>query len=330
MKLKFSLLFVIISALTITLSCNREDTAEEKTSINKRIGTSAAYNIIYDDEARDLEVSVDKDGSVYTTYFTYSDTKNDVTFFSLEYSFDNSKEGWKYFEQKKALEFAEKLRDVNMSEEELRILELMLDQSYQDLVHEVIDKNLDMTSYSGISYLKSAVGANLRAIAAHSTVIEGTLSPTFLVDRTFFMFQEDLKVNIAPLKENVELLESEMSKYNFASDLNLLNFIRNTDREQITYDEFYSFYVPADDFHDFVEGATVAMNAGDCSGWCPIGCGSDWGCCGNYTGCCVYSSGACLAHDLACTECTPAWFCLSGCKPDHGNNRPVKFLMSAI
>ncbi|WP_146185951.1 hypothetical protein [Flavobacterium album] len=327
MKLKLSLLFLALSALTFTISCNREENSEDKTGIAKRVGDSGKYDITFDDEDRDLEVSLAKDGTVYTTYFIYKEISTGNPLFSLEYSFDNSKEGWKYFEQRNALDFAAKLKDQNLSEQELRRLNFMLDQSYQDLVHEVTEQNFDMTSYSGISYLKSAVAANLRAIANHSE-LTGTLSPSFLVDKTFFMFEEDLKINLRPIKENIESLAGEAAKYNLASDLAMVDFIRETERDEITFDEFYSFYAPADQLHDFVEGATVTMNAGDCSGWCLIGCGSDWGCCGNYTGCCVYSSALCLAHDLACTECTPAWLCLSGCKPDHGNNRPVRFLMS--
>jgi len=49
-------------------------------------------------------------------------------------------------------------------------------------------------------------------------------------------------------------------------------------------------------------------------GWWPSG--SSHGCCGNYNGCCWYWHPACYVHDIICANCKPAWFCLSGCKPD--------------
>jgi hypothetical protein len=41
--------------------------------------------------------------------------------------------------------------------------------------------------------------------------------------------------------------------------------------------------------------------------------GSDCGCCGNYSGPCWYCDVICLAHDIACQNCSPSWFCLPGC-----------------
>jgi hypothetical protein len=44
--------------------------------------------------------------------------------------------------------------------------------------------------------------------------------------------------------------------------------------------------------------------------------GSDHGCCGNYSGPCYYWHPACYVHDKMCSDCTPRWFCFSGCIPD--------------
>lgn len=44
--------------------------------------------------------------------------------------------------------------------------------------------------------------------------------------------------------------------------------------------------------------------------------GSDHGCCGNYSGPCYYWHPVCWIHDKMCTDCTPSWFCLSGCQVD--------------
>lgn len=48
--------------------------------------------------------------------------------------------------------------------------------------------------------------------------------------------------------------------------------------------------------------------------WWPRG--SDYGCCGNYRGPCYYWHPVCYIHDKMCTDCTPRWFCFSGCVPD--------------
>ncbi len=75
------------------------------------------------------------------------------------------------------------------------------------------------------------------------------------------------------------------------------------------------FRVSNENFENFIETVQYQTN-GDCSSWCILGCGSDHGCCGNYSGCCLYRSLACYIHDRMCSECTPAWFCGPGCKPD--------------
>ena len=55
---------------------------------------------------------------------------------------------------------------------------------------------------------------------------------------------------------------------------------------------------------------------GDCSWYCLLGCGSNWGCCGNYSGCCLYNHLLCLIHDALCTNCEPIELCFKGCVPD--------------
>lgn len=44
--------------------------------------------------------------------------------------------------------------------------------------------------------------------------------------------------------------------------------------------------------------------------------GSSHGCCGNYSGPCLYWHPVCYVHDVMCSDCTPRWFCFSGCRPD--------------
>jgi hypothetical protein len=44
--------------------------------------------------------------------------------------------------------------------------------------------------------------------------------------------------------------------------------------------------------------------------------GSSHGCCGNYSGPCYYWHPVCYVHDKMCSDCSPRWFCFSGCVPD--------------
>lgn len=76
------------------------------------------------------------------------------------------------------------------------------------------------------------------------------------------------------------------------------------------------------------------MGSGSGSG-CPAGwwpSGSSHGCCGNYNGCCWVWNPICYIHDKICKKCKPAWFCLSGCKPDPapGNVEAFSFIEDSI
>lgn len=331
MKTKILLFFTVLTTSLIYFSCSKEDSnltdSEKESTVVQRVNSNNhEYNILYQD--RDLQVILEKDNSLYTNNFIYKDSSEN-TIFSLSYSFDNSVDDWKYYEESKALLFATELKSLNLGIAELQKLNFMLDGAYGDLIYEVNEQSLDMNLFSIIGYLKSAVASNIRALDTNSPVITGTLSPTFLVDKTFFTFQEDLKVDLTPLKSNIGLLEDEASIYNNQSDLNLIEFIRTTNKDIVSYDEIYSFYVNKSTFKQHVSDRTT-FNKKDCSKWCVIGCGTDWGCCSNYSGCCYFSSMTCLMHDLACIECTPAWFCFSGCVPDHGVNDFVNVIISPL
>jgi hypothetical protein len=125
-------------------------------------------------------------------------------------------------------------------------------------------------------------------------------------------------------KAHPELLSDAKAK-------NLFTYINTIPSGVVSYDRIYAFSIQQDVYLESLQkivarnkaaanpGGTavnVAEAGGDCSWWCPLGCGSDWGCCGNYSGCCYYATVACYVHDAICTSCTPAWFCLPGCVPD--------------
>ena len=107
----------------------------------------------------------------------------------------------------------------------------------------------------------------------------------------------------------------------------MVNFIKTTPKQKVTFDEIYAFYVPKSVFKQHIADKAI-LKKGDCKESCVIGCDSDWGCCGNYSGCCYYSHTACLIHDLLCTNCMPAKACGPKCAPDGPKgNRIVKIIM---
>lgn len=331
---------IMIFASIFYWSCNGDEAISshvENTSSSNSIKSvnsdiNQAYDLVYEDGNRKLSVLLNKKGNVYENTFTYFDTNNNVQLFSLDYSFDNSIDRWKYAEQQKAIDFATTLKDLNIGITELNKLNFILDDSYINLFSEVSENNLNEDLFSIIAYLKSAVSANIRMIEEKYSVIEGTISPSFLVGKSHFVFQEDLYFDMNVLKENIGLLEREANASDYIGDKNLVSFIKTTNKQKVRFDELYSNYVSKSDFKIHIENEI--LKAGDCSESCYIGCGTDWGCCASYTGCCYYSSLGCLIHDLQCTECIPpegypSWYCLPGCKPDGPEgNRPVKVLIS--
>jgi len=283
------------------------------------------YKIVY--EGWVLDVSLEKENNDYKNTFVFQDTINEEIIFELDYSFNNSEEGWKYEEQEKALVFANQLKNIGQSN--LETLNYMLDEGYNDLFYEVDENNYDEDLFSILAYLRSAVASNLRMISVEESEIEGTISPSFLIGKSHFIFQEDYYINLDILRDNIGLLEAEAINTGWQQDMNLVNFINNSTQDFVTFDVLYSFYTSKIDFKEHI-AEKVVYKAGDCSKWCAIGCGTDWGCCGSYTGCCYYSSAFCLWHDLECTNCDK-WHCGWDCKPDGPEgNRPVKIIMRPV
>ena len=284
------------------------------------------YKIVY--EGWILDVSLEKENNDYKNTFVFRDTINDEIIFDLDYTFNNSIDGWKYEEQEKALVFANQLKNIGQSN--LETLNYMLDEGYNDLFYEVDENNYDEDLFSILAYLRSAVVSNLRMIENGGSEIEGTISPSFLIGESHFIFQEDFYVNLNTLKNNISLLEAEALDSGWQQDMDLVNFIDSSTEEFVTFDVLYSFYISKADFRQHISDKAI-YKAGDCSKWCLIGCGSDWGCCSNYSGCCYYSSAVCLAQDILCTDCFDKYVCGPKCKPDGPEgNRPVKIIIAPL
>lgn len=333
-KIYFYSIFLLILGVALFQSCSNETTSADtqnietgiylRTNSNEKINYQ--YDILYEEENRLLKVSLEKEGKTFQNRFTYLNSNNNTEIFTLSYSYNNENPKWKYGEQNKAIEFSNKLKDYRLNKDELEILNFILDDGYSIILYEVNEKKYDVEIFSLISYLKAAVSANLRMKNENSNFIRGTISPSFLIGKSNFIFQEDFIIDVNLVKNNITLLENSINQNSYPQDLNLVNYFKETSANSVTFDVIYSFYYPNELYLNHINYMYTTMHAGDCSSSCWIGCGSDLGCCGNYSGCCYYSHTLCLIHDIACTNCDK-WHCGSGCVPDTRPNRTVKFLM---
>lgn len=330
---KFTALATLVLGTVFFIACSNESEDKilskqnYKSSLNDSITQS--YDIVYEQEDRLLKVLLVKEKNDFQNTFSYVNTTNNQEIFNLNYSFNNQEENWKYREQNKTLEFANELKLLNIAQSELETLNYMLDEGFSELFYIVEENRYNQELYSILAYLKSATASNLRMLQQNSNVITGTMSPSFLVGKTFFIFQEDFIVDLESLRNDISSLEEIASQSNLIQDADIVDYIANSTDSFTTFDELYSFYIPLEEFDEHIDYMASPLTAGDCSENCAIGCGTDWGCCGSYTGCCYYSSLFCYWHDKACTNCDK-WHCGPDCKPDVVPNRPVKVFQAVI
>jgi hypothetical protein len=164
-----------------------------------------------------------------------------------------------------------------------------------------------------------------RSLADANGTIECVPHPGYVLDKSYFWSQQDYMVKVALIKDvfaqHPDLMQQPKA-------VKLLAYINTVKEETISYDKIYAFSVSKQDYLQTLNNILVRNNpppptgtigtdvVAGCAWWCPLGCGSDWGCCGNYSGCCLYASVECYIHDAICTNCEPRWFCFSGCVPD--------------
>jgi hypothetical protein len=132
--------------------------------------------------------------------------------------------------------------------------------------------------------------------------------PGYLVGSLGFFCQEDYKLNTESL---IDIIQENPESFQDQPSQSLLQFLLTVNSENISYDEYYNFYYPIELYITTLENIENENRS-----WCPLGQGSDPGCCGNYSGCCLFWSANCLAHDLACWNCWPNWFCGPQCQPE--------------
>lgn len=167
-----------------------------------------------------------------------------------------------------------------------------------------------------------------RSLSSKDSIIS-TPHPGYILGRTYYWNQEDFMVNVKLIKD---IFKSYPDLLSSSKNKQVYDYINSVTDSTISFDRIYEFSIPKDVYlktlSNIVErnksnsttniqtNGIKTTQASDCAWWCPLGCGSDWGCCGNYSGCCLYASLECYIHDRLCGDCTPRWFCFSGCVPD--------------
>ena len=165
----------------------------------------------------------------------------------------------------------------------------------------------------------SILNLKKRSIQEGKKDCDCTLHPGYLLEKTGFFCQEDFLMPVNVIKSTINKNKDAFSDSN---SIALTEYLNSTSEKFISFDKLYGFYVEKElysktlDLIKNKDNAKDTQTRGDCAWWCPLGCGSSWGCCGNYSGCCLYSNPLCLIHDVLCTNCTPDWACFSGCVPD--------------
>jgi hypothetical protein len=193
----------------------------------------------------------------------------------------------------------------------------MIDAMFQD-------PNITKQYGAAVFFHQAALRTRLRSLQQQNPDYACVPYPAYLLGRSYFFCQEDVVVKkdlvLSIFRDHPDLLSVPRNQQIHA-------MINSSQKEQFGFDEIYAFSMERS---VFLETLQLMRNkqqneripnegrsqGGGCAWWCPIGCGSDWGCCGNYSGCCLYASLECYIHDRICSNCEPRWFCFNGCVPD--------------
>lgn len=163
-----------------------------------------------------------------------------------------------------------------------------------------------------VFFHQAIMNTKLRGIVTN--LYECVPHPGYILGRSFFSCMEDF---IVPKSIIMGVFNSHPELLTDATYINLYNYVNTSNSQNFSYDKIYYFQVSKAAYLQTLDNIiNQSSTLGNCSWWCPIGCGSAWGCCGNYSGCCLYWNFNCWTHDALCTNCLPPRYCLSGCIPD--------------
>ncbi len=193
----------------------------------------------------------------------------------------------------------------NMKIEELKSLStqgLFMSNSLIKSVHRRIVSSAFSASTAGNPIVGTTAQSDSNNTATSNSVYEG-----FNRELSSYTLEEDLVVNVAYLKNYINSNTAYAQEKGFLFVRDILNTYSQTSVTVYKLEEDIINYT-ANNPNKF-EGTVSSRGFA----W-PIG--SSHGCCGNYSGPCMFWHPVCHLHDALCSNCSPRWFCLSGCIPD--------------
>jgi hypothetical protein len=221
-------------------------------------------------------------------------------------------EQFKLFSHKSVLEEADKLLNQNnlvISDNDEELMEKLI-LKIKAKEPQLAESDLAKSIFFHVAIIKTVN----RAMVSNSNTCDCSPFPLYFINQSPFLCQEDLSYDVNKLLVKLENDSTEISsKYDEETIQKLNTYLRtkSTETDIIPFEELYVELGNGVSSNEFVNVIDDHIE----TAWCLLGQGSDLGCCGNYSGCCWYWSIHCLAHDLACLNCEPRWFCFDGCVP---------------
>jgi hypothetical protein len=257
--------------------------------------------------------------------------RGNAVIYNTTFELDTTIRDYRLLQHKKIEQIAKSLNN-NLTEDDYAYVAANIETFITEIVKT---KSFNKASLQSLFFHKSIANAKLRE--KQTGVLECVPSPFYIVGRSFYSDVKDINL---PKQTVQSVLKShpEIKDSKGVPELNA--FLNNLKSDNISFDQIYFLFVDKQRYIQFLDntpnktglnlkqkssriiqnkqGVQKSEGVCDCSWWCPLGCGCDWGCCGNYEGCCLFADPICLVHDAICTCCEPAWFCFSGCVKDPG------------
>lgn len=317
MKNVLKIAFAILISFTLhscsveneKISLNDDELIVENSDSNKLSLNQKFENTIFSYQAT-------KSDNFINSHFKISslDKKN---IYETQYNLDLGESDYKLYQTDKVLNIANEI-DFGFEEDTYEAIDFNMNIFFKKVL-ENLNSDLEIKHLlSSLYFHNSIIRIKKRSKQNKSKVCKCTLHPSYLVEKTGFICQEDFLI---PKEIIIELIneknESLMSKSEKDVFKEYITPLISNDKGVVSFDKFFTFFVSKERYESSLSLLKKSNNKKLSSkGWCLLGQGSSHGCCGNYKGYCYYWHEACYVHDKLCKTCTPRWFCFSGCVPD--------------
>jgi len=319
-------IFAILCITFLFVSCFKRDVTSNKTSEFKTlINTDQAYSVQLSSGGNTVLYSTrDEAGKIVSELKI---TATNSTEYQTKYTLDTAIADYRLLQHGKIQEMAKDLGTGKSISDYSNL---------SSLCKELIDKIFTQSDIrkkhtQSIFFHYAILTTKVRGLESGNDTYVCLPHPGYILGRTYFWCQEDLMIDTKLIKD---VFKEHPELLNIAKSKDVYDYINSVTETSISFDKLYAFSVSKtaylENLKNIIErnqlttaggvktnGVGVKINmVSDCAWWCPLGCGSDWGCCGNYSGCCLFASWVCYLHDRLCTDCFNKTICFDGCIPD--------------